>query len=69
MPAEGPFGQATRMRVFEAYFATAGQVTAGNAWEHVCRCLLWMNQGTGLAHIYDSNHMQGSPHDLFKTAR
>jgi len=60
MPAEGPFGQATRMRVLEAYFATAGQVTAENAWEHVYRCLLWMNQGAGLAHIYDSNHMQPS---------
>jgi hypothetical protein len=56
--AESPFGQATRMRVLEAYFAQAGEVTAENAWRHVYRCLLWMNQGAGLAHIYDSNHMQ-----------
>ena len=56
--AGSPFGQATRMRVLEAYFARAGEVTAENAWEHVYRCLLWMNQGAGLAHIYDSNHMQ-----------
>lgn len=46
------------MRVLEAYFADAGEVTIANAWEHVYRCLLWMNVGAGLAHIYDSNHMQ-----------
>lgn len=46
------------MRVLEEYFAGAGEVTAANAWEHVYRCLLWMNVGAGLAHIYDSNHMQ-----------
>jgi hypothetical protein len=46
------------MRVLEAYFAQAGEVTADNAWQHIYRCLLWMNQGAGLAHIYDSNHMQ-----------
>ena len=55
-----PFGQATRMRVLNEYFARAGEVTAANAWEHVYRCLLWMNLGAGLAHIYDSNHMQPS---------
>jgi hypothetical protein len=46
------------MRVLEDYFAAAGEVTDSNAWEHVYRCLLWMNVGAGLAHIYDSNHMQ-----------
>lgn len=46
------------MRVLAEYFAQAGEVTAENAWEHVYHCLLWMNQGAGLAHIYDSNHMQ-----------
>lgn len=46
------------MRVLAEYFAHAGDVTAENAWEHVYRCLLWMNEGAGLAHIYDSNHMQ-----------
>jgi hypothetical protein len=46
------------MRVLEEYFAHAGEITAENAWEHVYRCLLWMNEGAGLAHIYDSNHMQ-----------
>lgn len=53
-----PFGQNTRMRVLYEYFAKAGDVTEANAWEHVYRCLLWMNLGAGLVHIYDSNHMQ-----------
>jgi hypothetical protein len=53
-----PFGQITRMRVLGEYFAGAGDVNDENAWEHVYRCLLWMNVGAGLAHIYDSNHMQ-----------
>lgn len=53
-----PFGRATRMRILAAYFDNAGDVRAGNAWEHVYRCLLWMNESAGLAHIYDSNHMQ-----------
>lgn len=46
------------MRVLEEYFAEAGSTTEHNAWEHVYRCLLWMNLDAGLAHIYDSNHMQ-----------
>jgi len=58
MVGDTPFGQKTRMRVLEDYFSTAGEVTEANAWEHVYRCLLWMNLGAGLAHIYDSNHMQ-----------
>lgn len=58
MAQDTPFGQKTRMRVLEGYFAKAGEVTEANAWEHVYRCLLWMNLGAGLAHIYDSNHMQ-----------
>lgn len=46
------------MRVLEEYLDQAGDVTAENAWEHVYRCLLWVDEGAGLAHIYDSNHMQ-----------
>jgi hypothetical protein len=46
------------MRVLEEYFADAGEVSEANAWEHVYHCLLWMNLDAGLAHIYDSNHMQ-----------
>jgi hypothetical protein len=58
MAQDTPFGQTTRMRVLEEYFAQAGEVNETNAWEHVYRCLLWMNLGAGLAHVYDSNHMQ-----------
>lgn len=58
MAQDTPFSQGTRMRVLEEYFAGAGAVTEANAWEHVYRCLLWMNVDAGLAHIYDSNHMQ-----------
>lgn len=54
----GAFGASVRRRVLADYFGTAGAVTTDNAWEHVYRCLLWMNRGAGLAHIYDSNHMQ-----------
>lgn len=58
MAKDTPFGRGTRMRVLKDYFATAGEVTDDNGWEHVYRCLLWFNIGAGLAHIYDSNHMQ-----------
>lgn len=58
MGKPSPFGQLTRMRVLEEYFKQAGDVTVENAWEHVYRCLLWMDAATpSLAHIYDSNHM------------
>src|SRR3989304_5427238 len=58
MAQDTPFGQTTRMRVLKEYFAHAEDVNEANAWEHVSRCLLWMNIGAGLAHIYDSNHTQ-----------
>ncbi len=63
MAQDTPFGRATRMRVLEDYFSKAGEVSEENAWEHVYQCLLWMNVGARLAHIYDSNHMQ--PHGVF----
>ncbi len=56
--AATPFGRETRVRVLNEYFDQAGKVTEENAWEHVYRCLLWENVSAGLAHIYDSNHMQ-----------
>ena len=58
MAALKPFGQEIRNRILEQYFASAGEVTAANAWEHVYRLLLWKNEAAQLAHIYDSNHMQ-----------
>lgn len=58
MPLESPFGRSTRLRILQEYFAQAGTVSAQNAWEHAYRLLLWLDERTGLAHIYDSNHMQ-----------
>lgn len=58
MAVESPFGRKTRVKVLEKYFETAGLVTADNAWEHVYKNLLWLDERTKLAHIYDSNHMQ-----------
>ena len=46
------------MRVLEEYLAGAGAITPENAWQHVYRCLLWIDEAAHLAHIYDSNHMQ-----------
>jgi hypothetical protein len=58
MANKSPFGRETRLRVLNEYFSQSGAVTAENSWEHVYRCLLWIDEGTRLAHIYDSNHMQ-----------
>lgn len=58
MAIQSAFGQRTRQRVLDEYFQTTGAVTATNAWEHVYRTMLWMDERTHLAHIYDSNHMQ-----------
>lgn len=58
MAVESAFGQRTRERVLREYLQSAGTVTAANAWEHVYHTLLWADERTQLAHIYDSNHMQ-----------
>lgn len=58
MAKDSPFGETTRLRVLDEYFRTAGAVTPANAWEHVYRTLLWPDERTGLAHVYDANHMQ-----------
>ncbi len=58
MAIEPAFGQRTRQRVLDEYLQTAGTITAPNAWEHVYHTLLWMDERTQLAHIYDANHMQ-----------
>jgi hypothetical protein len=46
------------MRILLKYFEDVHDLSSVNAWEHVYRCLLWTNESAGLAHIYDSNHMQ-----------
>jgi hypothetical protein len=53
-----PFGADSRRRMLEEYFAAVGQITPGNAWEHVYRLLLWIDRTTGLAHCYESDKAQ-----------
>jgi hypothetical protein len=44
--------------MLEEYFAQAGEVRPGNAWQHVYRLLLWIDPTTGLAHCYESDKSQ-----------
>lgn len=52
------FGAHNRARLLERYFDSAGPITAGNAWQHVYRLLLWIDRTTGLAHAYESDKSQ-----------
>jgi hypothetical protein len=57
------FGQKNRVRLLNEYFASqVAPITAGVAWAHVYRLLLWTDQTTGLAHCYESDKTQpGKP--------
>lgn len=55
---ERAFGEESRRRMLEEYFAQAGEVTPANAWCHVYRLLLWTDGTTGLAHCYESDKAQ-----------
>jgi len=57
---ERAFGATNRRRILADYFTTAGEVDAGNSWQHVYRLLLWINPTIGLAHCYESDKCQ--PH-------
>ena len=54
------FGAANRSRLIDTYFASRGSAAlkATDAWEHVYRLLLWVDQTTGLAHCYESDKCQ-----------
>ncbi|MBK1732759.1 hypothetical protein [Thiococcus pfennigii] len=53
------FGARNRNRLIGEYFKNTGQsVTPENAWEHVYRLLLWIDQTIGLAHCYESDKCQ-----------
>jgi hypothetical protein len=59
MSNDSPFGSKTRQAIVEDYFrAHPDPAPTSEAWKHVYRLLLWIDQGTGLAHVYDANHMQ-----------
>lgn len=51
------FGAENRARLLEEYFQHE-IVTAGNAWQHVYRLLLWIDRTTALAHCYESDKAQ-----------
>src|SRR5690242_3177566 len=54
------FGAKNRARLINEYFddpQRAG-ITAEQAWAHVYRLLLWVDQTTGLGHCYESDKSQ-----------
>jgi len=55
---ERAFGEENRARLLEAYFAQAGPVQPGQAWQHAYRLLLWVDRTTGLVHCYESDKSQ-----------
>ena len=54
------FGAKNRSRLIDKYFLEydPSDVTAQNAWAHVYRLLLWVDQTTGLGHCYESDKCQ-----------
>lgn len=52
------FGAESRLQLLSEYFASAGSITAANAWIHVYKLLLWTDRTTGLAHCYESDKAQ-----------
>jgi hypothetical protein len=54
------FGAKNRARVIDAYFAEQREegITPEQAWAHVYRLLLWVDQTTGLGHCYESDKSQ-----------
>ncbi|MGH3773789.1 MAG: hypothetical protein ACRDRW_20765, partial [Pseudonocardiaceae bacterium] len=59
---ERAFGAENRARLLGEYFTTvvasSGELTAGSAWQHVYRLLLWIDRTTNLAHCYESDKCQ-----------
>lgn len=52
------FGADNRARLLARYFNAAGNISTGNAWQHVYRLLLWIDRTTALAHCYESDKAQ-----------
>lgn len=54
------FGAINRARLINAYFAQQSKenITPAQAWAHVYRLLLWVDQTTGLGHCYESDKSQ-----------
>lgn len=54
------FGAQNRERLINKYFSQHPEtcVSGAQAWKHVYRLLLWVDQTTGLAHCYESDKSQ-----------
>lgn len=54
------FGSENRARLINAYFAQQSDdsIKPAQAWAHVYRLLLWVDQTTGLGHCYESDKCQ-----------
>lgn len=54
------FGAENRARLINAYFTQQDQesFSPAQAWSHVYRLLLWVDQTTGLGHCYESDKSQ-----------
>lgn len=52
------FGEASRARLLDQYFAATPQLSVSEAWQHAYRLLLWIDRTTGLAHCYESDKAQ-----------
>ncbi len=57
---KSPFGAVNRARLINTYFAQQSEenITPDQAWAHVYRLLLWVDQTTGLGHCYESDKSQ-----------
>jgi hypothetical protein len=54
------FGATNRSRLIDTYFAERSneEIAPQQAWKHVYRLLLWVDQTTGLGHCYESDKSQ-----------
>ena len=54
------FGAKNRSRLIDAYFTERNceHIAPADAWAHVYRLLLWVDQTTGLGHCYESDKCQ-----------
>jgi hypothetical protein len=56
--SNSPFGKPARHKIIDGFFKANPCTDPAEAWKAVYRLLLWIDEGTGLAHVYDANHMQ-----------
>lgn len=58
--SDAAFGAENRARLIDSYFSqqSADKIAPEQAWAHVYRLLLWVDQTTGLGHCYESDKSQ-----------